>query len=100
MSKITEKEIKNCFNGITEAGNKELKEMSQADLERYWLWKWNPNQSKEVNTYKFFDLLELYSHFCRRWEEMHNGHGCVVERVRDRYLMPKIKIFVAEISTK
>lgn len=48
--------------------------------------------------YEFFDMLELYKHFCSDWEEMHHGHVCVVERVRDKYLMPKIKEFQAQLK--
>ena len=55
-------------------------------------------RSKEWNLYKFSDALEMYKSRCRRWEEHHNGSSCVVERVRDKYLMPKIKDFLTKVS--
>jgi hypothetical protein len=39
-------------------------------------------------------MLNLYAGRCRRWEEMHHGSMSVVERVRDAYMMPKIKEFI------
>lgn len=35
----------------------------------------------------------MYARSCQRWEEIHNGYVCVVERVRDKYIIPKIKEF-------
>lgn len=58
-----------------------------------WYFQWEPERSMTWNIYKFHGCLSLYGGSCRRWEEMHNGHVCVVERVRDKYLMPKIKEF-------
>jgi hypothetical protein len=39
-------------------------------------------------------MLNLYAGRCRRWEEMHHGSMSVVERVRDAYMMPKIRAFI------
>jgi hypothetical protein len=45
-------------------------------------------------------MLNLYQNKCRRWEEMHNGSSCVVERVRDTYVMPKIREWLAVIKAE
>lgn len=94
------KEIENVINGMLAGIEKELQEMSQDQLESYWFFKWDDTKSKEWNTYQFHDLLRLYGSQCRRWEEKHNGSGCVVERVRDKYLMPKIREFVSKITSQ
>ncbi len=67
--------------------------MTQPQLEGYWFFKWNHTTSLAANIYKFHKLLSAYGSQCRRWEEMHNGSCCVVERVCDTYLMPKIREF-------
>lgn len=99
MNEVTQKEIGDVINGILAGAEKELQEMSESQLERYWFFKWDDSKSKEWNTYQFHDLLKLYGSQCRRWEEKHNGSCCVVERVRDKYLMPKIREFVSLISS-
>ena len=92
MTEITQDAIKQVFDGIIASGQDELRNITDpADLERYWFWRYNPEYSLEWNTYQFHDMLDLYQRRCRQWEEMHNGRSCVVERVRDRYLMPKIR---------
>lgn len=45
-------------------------------------------------------FASLYAHFCEKWEEQKNGRCCVVERVRDKYLMPKIKEFLKAIKSE
>ena len=84
------------FNGIVERSKQELKIMTKADLERFWFFTYTHSKSKEWNLYDFTSKLELYREKCREWEEMHNGRSCVVERVRDTYLMPKIKQFIVD----
>jgi hypothetical protein len=75
----------------------ELYAKSQAQLEEDWFFVWDDSAALEWNIYKFHDLLKLYGSQCRRWEERHNGPCCVVERVRDQYLMPKIREFAAKV---
>ena len=89
-----EKEIGNVLTGMMTSINKECAEMSEADLESKWFFKFDHDKTPRQNLYQFFDMLHLYRSHCRRWEEMHNGHSCVVERVRDKYLMPKIDQFL------
>ena len=95
----TIKTVTEVLNGIVASADAELQQMSQADLEGHWHFRWDDSASLERNLYEFHDMLELYGGFCRRWEEKHNGTCCVVERVRDTYLMPKIREFAAKVST-
>lgn len=97
MNKVTQAGIATVLNGILASEEAETSAMTQADLEKFWFFRFDPKASAEWNTYQFYDLLRLYAGKCRRWEEMHNGNVCVVERVRDTYLMPKIRQFVADI---
>ena len=93
----TKESIGAVLQGILAHGEDELQQMQQEDLEQYWHFVWNDSHSVEWNIYQFHDLLKLYGSFCRRWEEKHNGSMCVVERVRDTYLMPKIREFAERI---
>jgi hypothetical protein len=89
-----ESDIKNVMTSLADNVDKELFGKPKEDLEKYWFFKYDKNMSLESNMYKFHDLLNLYVVYCRRWEEHHNGHCCVVERVRDNYIMPKIQKFI------
>jgi hypothetical protein len=71
--------------------------INPGDLESFWYFKYNPANTVEYNLYSFMDMLWLYQRKCRAWETMHHGSACVVERVRDRYIMPKILEFVETI---
>lgn len=95
---ITQKDIAAVCGGILSRAQEELRSMTQEDLERYWFFEYNVCDSKEWNLYRFHSLLELYRGHCRRWEEMHHGSCCVVERVRDKYLMPKIEQFILDFE--
>jgi len=87
--------IKEVSNHILGSIKKELEDMKNPDdLENFWYFEYDNNASKSWNTYQFFKFLDLYSDKCRRWEEIHNGYQSVVERVRDKYTMPKIKEFL------
>ena len=89
------KEMEEIFTGILSQAREELKTMTQAELERFWFFTYDDAKSYEYNLYLFQDYLDIYRRKCRQWEELHNGSMCVVERVRDTYLMPKIREFVA-----
>ena len=78
-------DIATVLKGLADRGNIELRAMQQSDLEQYWHFAWNASASLEWNLYEFHKMLRLYGNFCRRWEEVHNGSCCVVERVRDTY---------------
>ena len=98
--KVTKKAIENVLGGILAGAESELQAMSRDDLEGRWFFKWDLSKSFEQNTYNFYDLLKLYGSFCRRWEERHHGSCCVVERVRDQYLMPKIREFTEKMRAE
>lgn len=93
----TKEGIAAVLNGIIASGEDDIQRMEQAGLEGYWHFRWDDSASLERNIYNFHDLLKLYGSFCRRWEEKHNGTCCVVERVRDTYLMPKIRQFAERV---
>lgn len=97
---VTEKEIGAVITALSQSFDDELYSKEAAELEGYWFFSWDDKLSLEVNTYHFHDLLKLYGSFCRRWEEKHNGSVCVVERVRDKYLMPKIREFVRQLTSR
>jgi hypothetical protein len=94
----SKKEIKCVINDLAARFDQELFSKKQEELEEYWHFKWDTGKSVETNVYRFYDLLRLYSGQCRRWEEHHGGCCCVVERVRDKYIFPKIKAFVADLE--
>ena len=98
MTELTKENIENVLDSILSSAKYELVNKTQAQLEDYWYFVYEPTKSKEWNLYKFTKALELYKSQCRKWEEHHNGNACVVERVRDKYLMPKIKSFVEKMS--
>jgi len=72
--------------------------MTEGDLEKSYFFRWDESATTEWNAYQFHVLLKLYGSRCRKWEELHNGYCCVVERVRDKYLLPKIREFLATLA--
>lgn len=95
MSEVTQADIGTVILGLLDSDRHELESMTQADLEKFWFYRPDPKRTPAHDAYEFFKMLELYRGQCRRWEEIHNDSCCVVERVRDTYLMPKIRQFVA-----
>lgn len=93
MREITQEDLKETITAFANSFDKQLFDCTQEELERYWNFKWNPEATLAQNLYEFHDMLDLYGSFCRRWEDHHNGYICIVGRVRDKYLMPKIKEF-------
>lgn len=77
----------------------ELFSLRATELDTLWHFRWDLKRSLEWNVYEFSDQMEGFKRSCRRWEEHHHGPACVVERVRDRYLWPKIRAFV-EVFTQ
>ena len=96
---VSENDIADVITGMAAAFDDDLQRMTQAELEDRWFFRWDDSASLERNLYEFHDLLKLYGSSCRRWEERHNGSCCVVERVRDTYLMPKIREFAEKVRT-
>lgn len=97
-AKELESAIGSVLGGIMQAAEDEEARMTKDDLEEFWFFKWDECATVEWNTYQFYDLLKLYAGKCRRWEEKHNGCVCVVERVRDTYIMPKIRAFLPQLA--
>ena len=100
MIAITEDDIGKALTGILRRVDAEYQTMTEADLAQRWYFRYEPDKSRAWNIYQFHGCLTLYGGSCRRWEEIHNGHMCVVERVRDKYLMPKIRDFEQMLATK
>lgn len=98
MTEVTEKDIADTIISLHDAFEKELLDKTEPELEENWFFKFDPDASMAINIYHFHDMLKLYGHFCRRWEEAKNGSCCVVERIRDKYLMPKINEFSKQIT--
>ena len=98
MDAVTTELIGQVCESIIENAEKELFDLTQDELERYWFFKYNPAKRLDFNLYEFHDMLGLYENYCRRWEEHFNGHVCLVERVRDKYLMPKIRELLKTIG--
>jgi len=92
-ARLSQKESRNLMKEIIKKNNADLKTMKQEDLEKHWHFRWNDKEGIEENLYRFCDRMDIYGSFCYRWERIHNGHDLMVERVRDKYLMPKIKEF-------
>lgn len=78
----------------------ELFALSESQLSEQWHFRWDERGGVAWNIYEFSDTLEMHKRRCRRWETHHHGSVCVVERVRDKYLMPRIKEFMAELSRR
>jgi len=97
--KITQADIAEVVTSMAAKNDERLLALPERELGAYWHFNWDYAKSREVNMYDFFSSLKLYEFFCRRWEEHYNGISCVVERTRDKYLMPKIREFVRRLDT-
>lgn len=97
-SSAFDRALSDVMSAIIKQSDSEFYLMKQADLEKFWHFRWNDSYSIDQNIYEFHDLLGVYGRQCRRWEEIHHGRMCVVERVRDRYLIPKIQEFSQKLA--
>lgn len=95
----TAEQIGEVLTSIVARADSELLALDETALAGQWYWRWEDGRSTEWNTYKFSDMLERHKRRCRKWEEHHNGSCCVVERVRDKYLMPRVREFLAALAT-
>jgi hypothetical protein len=95
-----DKAIGDTITSLVGRFDDELYALSESDLTAQWYFKWDERGSIAWNIYQFSDMLEMHKRRCRRWETHHHGSMCVVERVRDKYLMPRIKEFAAEMSKR
>jgi len=96
--KDLKKDIGNVLTSMAKSFDDDLLGKTEEELKEEWYWYWEENKSIEWNTYKFSDILELHKKLCRRWEEHHNGSCMVVERVRDKYVMPRIREFLETLE--
>lgn len=97
---LLKKNIPKVVCSMLETMSHNLFSLSEESLRKQWFFKWNDSQGVADNIYHFTEMLQLYKSRCRRWEEYHYGGCCVVERVRDKYLMPRIKDFQEVLMQK
>ncbi len=97
---MTSEDIESVLGNIVRNARNELYSKTREELEDYWFFGYDKTKPQEWNLYQFTKALELYKSNCRTWEEHHYGYSCVVERVRDTYLMPKIKQFISEMNNE
>ena len=99
MTEVTAEALDAVFTGMLQRAQDELAAISDpAELERFWYFKYDKDRSGAANLCEFTQMLDLYRRKCRSWEEQHNGISCVVERVRDKYLWPKLQQFIADVK--
>lgn len=91
-------DIGKVITALANSFDAELFAMSADEIAAEWYWGWDDGCSAEWNTYQFSDILELHKGRWRRWEEHHNGPACVVERVRDKYVLPRVREFLGELA--
>ena len=98
MNPVTQKELGGVLTSLSKRLDDELFAKTKEQLEENWFFKFDATTNASQNVYNFHKMLDLYGGSCRRWEEHHNGTCCVVERVRDQYLWPKISRFVLDLQ--
>lgn len=86
--------IGNTLSRIVQREQARVRAMTQCEVAATFHFEWRPEASLERNLYFLFDALERYRRQCRAWEEAHHGTQCVVERVRDTYLLPRLREIV------
>jgi len=99
MNEQIQETMKVVCDSILDREQNELYSCSQEELDNYWFFVYDQTKSLTYNLYHFTECLTLYKSKCRRWEEHHNGISCVVERVRDKYIYPKLKEFESHIRS-
>lgn len=97
-AKTDAEQIGDAMTAMAKHFDDDLLALSEENLSAQWYWRWEATRSVEWNTYEFSDALERHKRRCRRWEEHHNGSSCVVERVRDKYLIPRVREFLAAMA--
>lgn len=100
MTELTQARLAKTLNAIQSRITDELLATPQSELNNRWHFRWDNQASIDWNVYLFSQSLEAFGRDCRRWETHHHGHYCVVERVREKYLMPKIQAFRTELSDR
>jgi hypothetical protein len=95
---VTTEQIGEVLTSFVRRNDEQLLAMSADEIAADWRWRWEEERSAEWNAYEFNKALELHKRRWRRWEEHHNGTCCVVERVRDTYVMPRIRDFLTTLN--
>jgi hypothetical protein len=94
---INDKAIGDAITSIARGFDEELYALSEDELKAQWYFKWDDALSVAANMYQFTSMLDSLKGRARRWETHHHGSMCVVERVRDKYLMPRINEFLRDL---
>jgi hypothetical protein len=72
-----------------------------AALDRLWSFEYNTQQTPERNVYEFFDQLEQWRGYCRRWHIANGGStdlAKTLDTVREQQMLPKIQVFLEELK--
>lgn len=78
-----------------EQEDKELFSKTKKELKDMWYFSFeNNNHDSEIMLNDFYDNLKLYESKCFKWEIHHNGAVDIVRRIRDMYILPKIRMFL------
>ena len=97
---VTKEHIEDVITGLAASFDADLLALSADEIAAEWYWRWDEGRGREWNTYQFSGALELHKRRWRKWEEHHNGPCCVVERVRDKYVMPRVREFLETLGEK
>jgi len=98
-NQVTDESLRQLSQELIQRHRNELFLLTEEDLMNRWFFRWDEKRDVAWNLYQFSDHLERYKRDCRDWEIYHNGHSMVVERVRDKYIYPKIKAFLADLKS-
>jgi len=98
MVAVTVEDVNEVLTRLVDRSDAELMALEEHEMAADWSWRWDGGMNIEWNTYRFSQELETHKWRCRRWEERHNGSCCVVERVRDKYVMPRVREFLEALT--
>lgn len=97
MTTVTQDDLAEVINGLASRVDTELLSMSADEISSEWYFKWEEDRGIVWNAYQFNEILSLHKRRWRKWEEHHNGSCRVVERVRDKYVLPRIQEFLITV---
>jgi len=98
ISDFTEETLKEVMTAMITTSDAKLFACTEAELPKLFYFNYDSKASQEWNLYQFSSALEPYKQKCRRWEEHYHGSCCVVKRVRDKYVIPQVKIFLKNLT--
>jgi hypothetical protein len=79
----------------------DLKGRDPKVLEQIWGFDYDSDKSPEHNVYEFFDQLEQWRGYCRRWHINNGGDQRLMETldtVREQNILPKITEFLDKLK--